>query len=76
MVSLINGDQWCRGFVQMWSDMKHRYRYSRERNWESHWCKRNFLNKKVLNDVADLVKELTRRLATFNITPTRGLGGK
>ncbi len=78
MVSILC--HWCHVVscvsLQKWSDVKHRYRYSRERNWEAQWCKRNFLNKKTLNDVSDLVKELTKRLARFNIKPTRSLHTK
>ena len=53
--------------------MKHRSGYRDQRNSEVQWCKRNFLSKKVLNDVAELVGELTKRLSSFNIKPTRSL---
>ena len=56
-----------------WMDVKHRNRYSHMRDWEQSWCKRNFLSRRTLNEVAELVTELTKRLANFNIKPTRNL---
>ena len=38
---------------------------------ELSWCRRNLINIIGINQVAELVKELTSRLARFNIKPTR-----
>ena len=40
---------------------------------ELSWCKRNLISLIAINQVAELVKELTSRLARFNIKPLRRL---
>ena len=50
-----------------------KYRHSRNRSWEVQWCKRNFLSMRILNDVSDLMEDITKRLAGCNIKPTRSL---
>lgn len=58
-----------------WVDEKCRRRVA-QRNWEDQWCKRNFLKRKVLQEVSELITELTKRLAGFNIKPSRSLNSR
>ena len=60
-------------FMQAWVDMKKKHRFSQARNSELQWCKRNFLNKRILQEVSELVAELTKRLSFFNIKPSQSL---
>ena len=54
--------EWCRAKTKVGS--------VRVRQWEKAWSKRHNLNAAILNEVSDLVRELKKRLAMFNIEPT------
>ena len=54
--------------------MKNKWKFKpNSRSEELSWCKRNLISLVGINQVAELVKELTARLARFNIRPLRKL---
>ena len=60
--------------MQAWFKVKDKWRFKpNSRMEELSWCKRNLVNIIAINQVAELVKELTARLARFNIKPLRRL---
>ncbi len=53
--------------------MKSKGGFTQVRNAEYQWCRRHYLQMGLLKEVAELVRELTKRLERFNIKPTRVL---
>ena len=54
--------------------MKNKWKFKpNSRSEELSWCRRNLISLVGINQVAELVKELTARLARFNIRPLRKL---
>ena len=61
-------------YAQAWFEMKNKWKFKpNSRTEELSWCKRNLISLIGINQVAELVKELTARLARFNIRPLRKL---
>ena len=61
-------------YAQVWFVMKNKWKFKLNSHTEElNWCKRNLISLIGINQVAEMVKELTARLARLNIRPLRKL---